>query len=70
MVHEQGMDVQWIVERGGQRVYTAGTVRDCREVALVMVHGAGKEREDLLVLERLIENRHREQLARLRTERK
>ena len=70
VVHEQGMDVQWIVERGGQRVYTAGTVRDCREVALVMVHGAEKKREDLLVLERLIENRHREQLARLRTVRK
>ena len=70
VVHEQGMDVQWIVEGGGRRVYTAGTARDCREVALVLVHGAGRKREDLLVLERLVESRHRKQSARLRTEQK
>ena len=70
VVHEQGIDVQWIVEGGGQRVYTAGTVGDCREVALVLVQGAGEKKEDLLVLERVIESRHREQLARLRTKQK
>ena len=70
VVHEQGTDVQWIVEGGGRRVYTAGTVVDCREVALVLVHGAGERKEDLLVLERAIENQHREQLARLRIKQK